>query len=116
VGPIGFRGSGSQETELHVNATPEIAKREKAERWVLSINRRIRVTEVKGVVKLRGKSRKTIDLAKKGKFQKPGNHKGRGTSVGRSLKFRKAEISGNKRRVFGALKESTLVDVSGFGG
>jgi hypothetical protein len=29
LGPIGFRGSGSQETELHVNATPEIAKRKK---------------------------------------------------------------------------------------
>jgi hypothetical protein len=29
MGPIGFRGSGRQEIELHVNATPEIAKREK---------------------------------------------------------------------------------------
>jgi hypothetical protein len=44
LGPIGFRGSGSQETELHVNATPEIAKR-KSRKWVPSTSRRIRVTE-----------------------------------------------------------------------
>jgi hypothetical protein len=55
-------------------------------------------------------------LPKGGKFQKPGNHKERGTSVGRSLKSRKAEISGNMRRVFDALKESTFVNVLGFGG
>jgi hypothetical protein len=57
-----------------------------------------------------------IDLTKKGKFGKPRNHKGRGTSVGQSLKSQKAEISGNKRNVFGALEESTFVDVLGFEG
>jgi hypothetical protein len=71
---------------------------------------------MKEVVKLREKSRKIIDLTKKGKFGKPGNHKGRGTSVGQSLKSRKAEISGNKRHVFDALEESTFIDVLGFGG
>jgi hypothetical protein len=72
VGPIRFRGSGSQEIEFHVNATPEIAKRKKYERWVLGINQRIHATKVKGVVKLWGKSRKTFDLAKRGNF---GNRK-----------------------------------------
>jgi hypothetical protein len=109
----GFRESRGRVAWSHNSRNRE---KEKAERWVLSICQRVRATEVKGVVKLRGKSRKTFDLAKGGKFQKPGNHKGRGTSVGRSLKSRKDEISGNKRRVFGALKESTLIDVSGFGG
>jgi hypothetical protein len=37
-------------------------------------------------------------------------------SVGRSLKSQKFEINGNKRCVFNALKDSTLIDVLGFGG
>jgi hypothetical protein len=37
-------------------------------------------------------------------------------SVGQSLKLQKAKISGNKRCVFDTLKESTLIDVSGFEG
>jgi hypothetical protein len=45
-GISGFWGSGSQEVEFHVSATPEITKRKKMKSRVLSINRRIRVTKV----------------------------------------------------------------------
>jgi hypothetical protein len=47
-----------------VNTTPEITKREMPKRWVLSISQRIRAVEVKGVVKVRRKSQKVVDLAK----------------------------------------------------
>jgi hypothetical protein len=50
----------------------------------------------------------------KEKFQNSWNHKERGTIFGCSLKSRKDEIRGNKQCVFGALKESTFVDIFSF--
>jgi hypothetical protein len=43
-----------------VNTTPEIMKREMSERWVPSISQRVRAAKVKGVVKVRRKSRKNV--------------------------------------------------------
>jgi hypothetical protein len=68
----GFRESKGRVAWSHNSRNRE---KEKSERWVLRIFQRVCATEVKGVVKLRGKSRRTFDLAKGGKFQKPGNHK-----------------------------------------
>jgi hypothetical protein len=48
---------------------PRNHEKEKSERWVLIINRRIHEIEFKGEVKLQGKSRKTFDLAKRGNFR-----------------------------------------------
>jgi hypothetical protein len=114
--PIKFQDSGSQEAELHVNATPKIAKSEKPKNRVPSICRRICAMKVKGVVKLRGKSRKIIDLAKRGNFENWEiiGEEERVWIVHSSL--RKTKFMGKKRCVLGALKESTLIDVSGFGG
>jgi hypothetical protein len=72
VGPIEFQGSGSQETELHVNATPEITKREKPKAGSQIPVGGYVWRKLKEVVEFRWKSQKTIDLAKKGKISETG--------------------------------------------
>jgi len=65
-----------------VNTTPKITKRE-TERWVPSINQRVCMTKVKGVVKVQRKSQKNVSrwievnpqpsMSPKEKFQSLGN-------------------------------------------
>jgi hypothetical protein len=62
---LGFLESKGRVAWSHNSQNHE---KEKAERWVLSICQRVCATEIKGVVKLWGKSRRTFDLAKGGKF------------------------------------------------
>jgi hypothetical protein len=81
--PIRFRGFGTQEVELHGQHNSRNHEERNVERWVPSISQRVRVAEVKGVVKVQRKSRKNVSrwievgpqpsISPKEKFQSLGN-------------------------------------------
>jgi hypothetical protein len=72
VGPIGFRGFGGQETELHVNATPKIAKRKTPKGGSQALVRRTRVTKVERSGQASGKILKDHQSHQKGEILKTG--------------------------------------------
>jgi hypothetical protein len=80
----GFRESRDRVASQHNSRNREERKYESR---VPSISQRIRVTEAERGGQASGKFPKDLRSHQKGKFWKLENHKGRGTSVGRSLKF-----------------------------
>jgi hypothetical protein len=72
VGPIGFRGSGGQETELHVNATPEITKRKTPKGGSQALVRRTRVMEAERSGQASGKILKDHQSRQIGEILKTG--------------------------------------------
>jgi hypothetical protein len=62
--PMGFWGFRTQEVYFHGEQNSQNHEERNAKRWVPSISQRIRAAKVKGVVKVRQKSRKAIDLTK----------------------------------------------------